>query len=40
LNNPDVSHQSFLFIDKWFETSNLDLVKDMADMIETLEEFS
>jgi hypothetical protein len=30
----------FLFVDKRFEISNPDLIRDIVDIIETLEEFS
>ena len=40
IKNPGALRQGFFFVDKRFEISNLDLVKDIADMRETLEEFS
>ncbi len=32
--------QGFFFVDKRFEISNPDLIRDIVDIIETLEEFS
>ena len=40
IKSPAVSRQGFFGVDKRFEISNPDLIRDIVDIIETLEEFS